>query len=303
MKTTEDNHSKNEFNCTAMAKRFGKQLMQRRLYMRRSASTAFVKWKRRLYKLKQMMYQLQYLMKCLSPKSACLLLELRRVAVSQEHPHPLKVLKGNNLSIDLDSVLRTLEHHFSPHMVCIRSALKALKAFVIGSALEIDQPSERYIVTESLPAVTNFILILRYHRSQLAWCGDSAILEYVDEITNHPIPLGASSTELLELVVTNLFFGGQIGVEFNKLGDKVLRYSNVTDVSRGDALWRSVYLATMLEYLAEVNFTCGGFSTMAITEDGKLWNWGDWGHTSTHTDVIVLRDHEMQRQLQGVRLL
>ncbi|KAK9166336.1 hypothetical protein Scep_001527 [Stephania cephalantha] len=66
-----------------MAKRFGKQLMQRRLYMRLSASTALVKWKRRLYKLKRDDVPLQYLMKCLSPKSACLLLELRRVAVSQ----------------------------------------------------------------------------------------------------------------------------------------------------------------------------------------------------------------------------
>ncbi|KAK9112205.1 hypothetical protein Scep_019724 [Stephania cephalantha] len=120
-----------DIDCTAMAKRFGKQLMQRRLYMRRSASTALVKYvmllhlhgklysnfakmrddvafaykkgmewkagkmllpykqlcsekKRRLYKLKRDDVPLQYLMKCLSPKSACLLLELRRVAVSQD---------------------------------------------------------------------------------------------------------------------------------------------------------------------------------------------------------------------------
>ncbi|KAK9135262.1 hypothetical protein Syun_014592 [Stephania yunnanensis] len=40
-------------------------------------------------------------------------------------------------------------------------------------------------------------------------------------------------------------------------------------------LWRSVYLAAVLEYLAaEVNFTCGGFSTMAITRRWKALELG-----------------------------
>ncbi|KAK9142401.1 hypothetical protein Syun_011801 [Stephania yunnanensis] len=44
----------------------------------------------------------------------------------------------------------------------------------------------------------------------------------------------------------------------------------------GDAFGALFTWRTVLEYLAaEVNFTCGGFSTMAITEDGKLWNWGE----------------------------
>ncbi|KAK9163627.1 hypothetical protein Syun_004529 [Stephania yunnanensis] len=44
---------------------------------------------------------------------------------------------------------------------------------------------------------------------------------------------------------------------------------------RGD-LWRSVYLADVLEYLAaEVNFTCGGFSTMAITEKMESFGIGE----------------------------